>query len=163
MAAHDMSEHLWPATSQLQRSSGRNCAILGPHAYLALRYAISGTGGSGMGMTAFRGLSGASPGGPPLGVRGRPAPEVLEDAPHHARIVDQRDHAHRACTFGTDEPIGFADLADEPCPGCLGAAGEPACGFEICCGLGQTDRSGQDNLGLQGRMVRSGIRSHGKY
>ena len=71
-----------------------------------------------------------------LGGLGRPAAEVLEDAPYHARVVDQRDHAHRAVTFWTDERIGFVDLAHEPCPGGFGAAGEPACGFEICCGLG---------------------------
>jgi len=42
---------------------------------------------------------------------------VLQDAPHHRRIVDQRDDAHRAVTFLTFERIGFVDLADEPRPG----------------------------------------------
>jgi len=39
-------------------------------------------------MTAFGGQSGAC-GRVPLGGLGRPAPQVLKDAPHDMRIVDQ--------------------------------------------------------------------------
>jgi hypothetical protein len=42
---------------------------------------------------------------------------VLENAPNHARIVDQRDHAHWCVTFSTHERIGFVDFADESRPG----------------------------------------------
>ena len=45
---------------------------------------------------------------------GGPASEVLEDAPHYGRVVDQGDHAQGALTLGTDERIGFVDFADEP-------------------------------------------------
>ena len=43
---------------------------------------------------------------------GLPQPQVLEDAPHHGRVVDQREDAHRAVTFRTFERIGFVDLYD---------------------------------------------------
>jgi len=62
----------------------------------------------------------------PLGGLGRPAPQVIEDAPHHGRIVDQRDHAHWVFALGTYERVGLVDLADEPRPGGLGAGGELA-------------------------------------
>jgi len=39
-------------------------------------------------MTAFCGQSGAAAGGPRSAGLGRPAAEVLEDAPYHGRIVD---------------------------------------------------------------------------
>jgi hypothetical protein len=34
-------------------------------------------------------------------------PQVLEDALHHARILDQRDHPHRPLAPGAFERIGF--------------------------------------------------------
>jgi len=65
---------------------------------------------------------------------------VIEDAPHHARIVDQGDHAHWAAVitsaFWTYERIGFVDLANKPRPGGLGAGGELAHVFDVCWGLG---------------------------
>ena len=60
------------------------------------------------GMTAFCGRSGAATGGPRSA---RPAAEVLEDAPHHGRIVDQRDHAHWTFAFLAYQWISFVDLA----------------------------------------------------
>ncbi len=48
-----------------------------------------------------------------LGGIGRPVPQVPEDPPHHARIVDQGDDAHRPLAPGACERIGFVDLADQ--------------------------------------------------
>ena len=65
-----------------------------------------------------------------LGGLGRPAFEVIENAPHHSLIVDQRDHAHRPAVITSAlrayERIGFVHFADEPCPRRLGARGELA-------------------------------------
>jgi aspartate carbamoyltransferase catalytic subunit len=41
-------------------------------------------------------------------------PQVLEDAPHHARIVDQRDHLHRPLGPGACERTRRAHHASRP-------------------------------------------------
>ena len=43
-----------------------------------------------------------------------PEPQVFQDAPHHGRVVDQRDDAHRPLAFEAFERIGFVDLAATP-------------------------------------------------
>ena len=65
----------------------------------------------------------------------RPPPQVIEDAPHDTRIVDQGDDPHRPLALWALRGIGFIDFANQPRPGGPGARGELAHRFDGCCGL----------------------------
>ena len=78
-----------------------------------------------------------------LGGLGRSASEVLEDAPHHARVVDQRVHAHGSFAFGTNPGIGFVDFADEPRPqGRVGPLPHPSALVRVANSLRATSAAG---------------------
>ena len=79
--------------------------------------AMSGTGWYVIGRTLFKGHASGGNGGERSIRLGLPQSQVLEDAPHHRRVLDQRDDAHRVVTFRAFERIGFVDLADHPRPG----------------------------------------------
>ena len=87
---------------------------------------------------------------------GRPAPQVLEDAPHHARIVDQGDQSHRPAFYTSArralQGIGFVHLADEPRPGGPGAGGELAHVFDASLA---SQRIVINNQGLHADFERS--------
>ena len=51
-----------------------------------------------------------------------PEPQVREDRSHHRRILDQRNHPHRALALAAHERVSFVDFADQPRPGQLRAA-----------------------------------------
>lgn len=61
-----------------------------------------------------------------LGGLAGPVPQVLEAAPHHARVVDQCNDANWAFAPLTFPGIGFVHLADEPRRGGPGAGGDLA-------------------------------------
>jgi hypothetical protein len=69
-----------------------------------------------------------------LGRLGCPAPQVLQDAPCHAWIVDERNDPHRPLAARTLERIDLVELANEPRPSGLGTRGELARRFDGCGG-----------------------------
>jgi len=60
-------------------------------------------------------------------------PQAIEDALDGLRVGDEADHAHRACTAGTDERIDFVDAPQQVRPALAhGRSGGGRC----CLGIG---------------------------